>query len=81
MRVMVAEGFEGYSSLKLMERDKPVPGENEVLVRMAAAGVTPLDYTILSGHFPKAKHRLCWATKAPGLSLPQETQHSRKGHR
>lgn len=66
MLVMVAEGFEGYSSLKLAERDRPIPGENEVLVRVAAAGVTPLDYTILSGHYPKAKAPLVLGNEGSG---------------
>lgn len=67
MRAMVAEGFEGYSSLTLMERDKPVPGKSEVLVRMAAAGVTPLDYTILSGHYPKAKAPIVLGNEGSGI--------------
>ena len=67
MRVMVAEGFEGYSSLKLTERNKPTPGENEVLVRLAAAGITPLDYTILSGHYPRAKAPLVLGNEGSGI--------------
>jgi NADPH:quinone reductase len=34
---------------------KPPPAKDRVLVRVTAAGVTPLDYTILSGEHPRAK--------------------------
>jgi NADPH2:quinone reductase len=67
MRVMMAERFEGYDSLKLSEKDKPVPNKGEVLVRVTAAGVTPLEYTILSGHFPKAKAPLVPGSEASGV--------------
>lgn len=55
MRAMRAEGFDGYKDLKLMDIPSPGLSEGRVLVRMTAAGVTPLDHTILSGHFPMAK--------------------------
>jgi len=67
MRVMLAERFEGYGSLKLSEKDKPVPNKGEVLVRLTAAGVTPLEYTILSAHFPKAKAPLVLGSEASGV--------------
>jgi NADPH2:quinone reductase len=66
MRAMVAEQFGGYDFLKLTEKEKPVPGQGEVLVRMVAAGVTPLDYTILSGHFPRAKAPLVLGNEGAG---------------
>src|SRR5258708_15281349 len=52
MRAMRAETFNGYEALKLVELPKPVVSDGRVLVRMTAAGVTPLDHTILSGQFP-----------------------------
>jgi NADPH2:quinone reductase len=52
MRAMGAETFSGYEALKLVELPKPAVGDGKVLVRMTAAGVTPLDHTILSGKFP-----------------------------
>src|SRR5258706_12014832 len=58
MRAMRAESFTGYEGLKLVDLPKPVVPDGRVLLRMTAAGVTPLDQTILSGNFP---HRL----KAP----------------
>jgi NADPH:quinone reductase len=51
MRAMRAEKFSGYEALKLVELPKPTVTDGKVLVRITAAGVTPLDYTILSGKF------------------------------
>src|SRR2546426_9459896 len=51
MRAMRAETFSGYEGLKLIELPKPAVTKAKVLVRITAAGVTPLDYTILSGKF------------------------------
>ena len=55
MRAMRAEGFSGYKDLKLVEIPKPAVSDGRVLVRITAAGVTPLDHTILSGGYPRAK--------------------------
>ena len=52
MRAMRAEQFSGYEGLKLVELQKPVVTDGKVLLRITAAGVTPLDHTILSGKFP-----------------------------
>ena len=52
MRAMRAETFSGYQGLKLIELPKPAVTDGKILVRMTAAGVTPLDHTILSGKFP-----------------------------
>src|SRR6202045_2676592 len=52
MRAMRAEQFSGYEGLKLVELPKPTVSDGKVLLRMTAAGVTPLDHTILSGTFP-----------------------------
>jgi NADPH2:quinone reductase len=51
MRAMSAEQFSGYETLKLVELPKPTAWDGRVLVRITAAGVTPLDHTILSGQF------------------------------
>jgi len=50
-----AEQFSGYDGLKLVDLPKPVITEGKVLVRITAAGVTPLDCTILSGKFHGSK--------------------------
>jgi NADPH2:quinone reductase len=55
MRAMRAEAFGGYKDLKLVDIPKPPLADGRVLVRITAAGVTPLDYTILSGGHPRAK--------------------------
>ena len=52
MRAMRAEEFSGYEGLKLVVLPKPGISDGRVLLRMTAAGVTPLDHTILSGRFP-----------------------------
>jgi len=51
MRAMRAEKFSGYEALKLVELPKPTITDGKVLVRITAAGVTPLDHTILFGNF------------------------------
>ena len=48
MRAMRAEAFRGYEDLKLADVPKPAVSEGRVLVKITAAGVTPLDHTILS---------------------------------
>jgi NADPH2:quinone reductase len=48
---MRAERFSGYEALKLVELPKPTVTDGKVLVRITAAGVTPLDHTILFGKF------------------------------
>ena len=55
MRAMRARGFKGYGDLELVNLPNPEVSNGKVLVRMTAAGVTPLDHTILSGQYPKAK--------------------------
>jgi NADPH:quinone reductase len=51
MRAMRAERFSGYEALKLVDLPKPAVTDGRVLVRITAAGVTPLDHTILFGNF------------------------------
>ena len=55
MRAMRAEQFNGYEGLKLVDLPTPAISDGKVLLRVTAAGVTPLDHTILSGRFPLAK--------------------------
>jgi hypothetical protein len=55
MRAMRAEEFSGYEGLKLVDLPKPAVWDGKVLVRMAAAGVTPLEHTILFGKLPPRK--------------------------
>jgi NADPH2:quinone reductase len=67
MRAMRAEQFSGYEALKLVELPKPTAPDGKVLVRITAAGVTPLDHTILSGKFHTTKVPLVLGNEAAGL--------------
>src|SRR6202043_1953637 len=67
MRAMRAEGFRGYGDLKLADIPKPQLSEGRVLVKIAAAGVTPLDHTILSGGYPRAKAPLVLGSEGAGV--------------
>jgi NADPH:quinone reductase-like Zn-dependent oxidoreductase len=67
MRAMRAEGFSGYKDLKLADIPKPVVSEGRVLIKIAAAGVTPLEHTILSGGYPRAKAPLVLGSEAAGV--------------
>src|ERR1700722_16506382 len=67
MRTIRAEAFNGYKELKLVDLPKPVITDGKVLVRITAAGVTPLDYTILSGHFHGVKAPLVLGNEGAGV--------------
>jgi len=67
MRAMRAEKFIGYEGLKLVDLPKPAVSDGKVLLRMTAAGVTPLDHTILSGQFPFAKAPLVLGNEGAGV--------------
>ena len=67
MRAMRARDFNGYEHLEMVELPKPQVADGRVLVRMTAAGVTPLEHTILSGHFPKAKAPLVLGSEGAGV--------------
>src|SRR3984893_7281355 len=67
MRAMRAETFSGYEGLKLIELPKPAVTKAKVLVRITAAGVTPLDYTILSGKFHGSKAPLVLGNEGAGV--------------
>ena len=67
MRVMRAEGFRGYQDLKLVDIPKPHVSDGRVLVKIIAAGVTPLEHTILSGGYPRAKAPLVLGSEGAGV--------------
>ena len=69
MRAMRAEKFSGYEELKLVDLPKPTVSDGKVLLRMTAAGVTPLDHTILSGQFPPRE----------GTARPRQRRRGRGG--
>ena len=49
MRAIEAKTFSGYGGLRQTELPKPQSAKDRVLVRVTAAGVTPLEHTVLSG--------------------------------
>src|ERR1700733_15042677 len=67
MRAMRAEKFSGYEALKLVELPKPTVSAGRVLVRITAAGVTPLDHTILSGDFHIPEKPLILGNEGAGV--------------
>ena len=67
MRAMRAEQFSGYEGLKLVDLAKPAVTDGKVLVRITAAGVTPLDHTILTGKFHGVKAPLILGNEGAGV--------------
>ena len=67
MRAMRAEQFSGYEALKLVELPKPTVTDGKVLVRITAAGVTPLDHTILIGDFHIPEKPLILGNEGAGV--------------
>jgi NADPH:quinone reductase len=67
MRAMRAETFTGYEGLTLVEIPKPAVTDGRVLLRITAIGVGPLDYTILSGKFPRSKAPLVLGNEGTGV--------------
>jgi NADPH:quinone reductase len=67
MRVIEAKTFSGYGGLQQIELPRPQPVKDRALVRVMAAGVTPLDHTILSGGHPRAKAPLVLGNEGAGV--------------
>jgi NADPH:quinone reductase len=67
VRAMRAESFTGYGGLKLVEAPRPSGTDGRVLVRITAAGVTPLDHIILSGGYPRATAPLILGNEGAGI--------------
>ena len=67
MQVIEAKTFSGYGGLRRTERPKPQSAKDRVLVRITAAGVTPLDHTILSGGHPRARAPLVLGNEGAGV--------------
>src|SRR6202035_1136890 len=67
MRAIEAKTFSGYGGLRQTELPKPQPARDRVLIRVTAAGVTPLDHTILSGGHPRAKAPLVLGNEGAGV--------------
>ena len=67
MRAMEAKTFSGYGSLQQTQLPRPQPAQGKVLIRITAAGVTPLDHTILSGGHPRATAPLVLGNEGAGV--------------
>ncbi|EKS36211.1 quinone oxidoreductase family protein [Afipia broomeae] len=67
MRVIEAFEFTGYLGLRLVERENLAPSRDLVTVRLTAAGVNPLDHTILSGGHPRAKPPAVFGNEGAGV--------------
>jgi NADPH:quinone reductase-like Zn-dependent oxidoreductase len=67
MRAIEANSLSGYGGLRQVELPKPEPANDRVLVRVTAAGVTPLDHTILSGGHPRARAPLVLGNEGAGV--------------
>ena len=67
MRVIEAKTFSGYGGLQQTESPNPQPVKDRVLVRITAAGVTPLEYTVLSGGHPRARAPLVLGNEGAGV--------------
>lgn len=66
MKAVVITNPGGTDVLKLMDRDIPVPGPGEVLVKVMAAGVNRPDITQRKGHYPAPPGV---AADIPGLEI------------
>jgi NADPH:quinone reductase-like Zn-dependent oxidoreductase len=55
MKAVILESFGGPETLKVKEVQRPQPGDDEVLIKVHAASVNPVDYKIASGKYPAVK--------------------------
>jgi NADPH2:quinone reductase len=67
VRAIEAKTFSGYGGLQQVELAKPQPAKDKVLVHITAAGVTPLDHTILTGGHPRARAPLVLGNEGAGV--------------
>lgn len=65
--MMLAKQFDGYPGLEQVEIPKHQLVDDRVLIRVKAAGVTPLDHTILVGSHPRAKAPLVLGNEGAGV--------------
>jgi NADPH:quinone reductase-like Zn-dependent oxidoreductase len=49
MKAVVYQNFGSPDILRCEEIDKPIPGDNEVLIKVRAASVNPLDWKLMKG--------------------------------
>ncbi len=70
MKALTLNGYDGLASLRFAEVATPEPGPNDVLVKMKAASVNPVDTKIARGYGGRrsGRCRMCWAATAPAPS-------------
>ena len=56
MKAVCIYGYGGPSVLVYEDSPRPHPGDGEVLVRVHAAGVNPVDWKIREGHLKEMLH-------------------------
>jgi NADPH:quinone reductase-like Zn-dependent oxidoreductase len=76
MKAIVYENYGSPDVLQLKEIDKPVPGDNEILLEVRTAAITPMDWhfmtdspflaRIMAGDLFKPKHKVL-GTPASGV--------------
>ena len=57
MKAVCIHSFGGPEVLKVENVEIPEPKDDEVLVKIHAASVNPVDYKIRSGHYPPVKEQ------------------------
>ena len=80
MQALVQETYGSAEVMHITEIDKPEIGDNEVLLRVRAAGVNPADWAIMSGLPVRRPPRLRPA-QAEGRHPGNGCRGRRRGHR
>src|SRR5262245_66438694 len=55
MKAIQYQAYGGYQENRLVDVERPIPKDGEVLVEMRAVGINPLDNTFRSGHIYLSK--------------------------
>ena len=71
MKAMILKSFGGPDSFELSDVTKPVPQAGQVLVRVHATSINPLDYQVRRGDYPDlvpCPSNICgvYQTSSPG---------------
>ena len=82
MRAVQMKAHGGYEELQAVDLPDPIAGAGDVLVKVGAAGVTPLDRTVLAGLLPTAAHPpLVLGNEGAGTVLEDPSGTFRRGER
>ena len=82
MRAVQMKAHGGYEELQVVDLPDPIAGAGDVLVKVGAAGVTPLDRTVLAGLLPTAAHPpLVLGNEGAGTVLEDPSGTFRRGER